>query len=153
LTLDEKGIPAEASARVEIAYKIVERAEALGIPREDVIIDCLTLSLGANVQAGLASLEATRRVRDELGVNQTQGSSNISHAAQTVPRSGGGAWLLALGHRGGAQRAAPPVDLAQVDLVAVLGCHRPGGMGRDNYAMRFISCVRIPLGCAKAGGG
>ena len=56
LTLDEKGIPAEASARVEIAHRIVERAEALGIPREDVIIDCLTLSLGANVKAGLATL-------------------------------------------------------------------------------------------------
>ena len=40
LTLDEKGIPAEAQARVEIAHKIVERAEAIGIPREDVIIDC-----------------------------------------------------------------------------------------------------------------
>ena len=85
LTLDEKGIPAEASARVEIAHKIVERAEKAGIPREDVIIDCLTLSLGANVKAGLATLEATRRVRDELGCNQTQGCSNISHGLPNRP--------------------------------------------------------------------
>ncbi len=83
LTLDEKGIPADAEARVAIAHRIVERAEAMGIPREDVIIDCLTLSLGANVKAGLATLEATRRVRDELGVNQTQGAATSPTACPT----------------------------------------------------------------------
>jgi len=135
LTLDEKGIPAEAAARVEIAYRIVERAEALGIPREDVIIDCLTLSLGANVQAGLATLEATRRVRDELGVNQTQGCSNISHGLPNRPVLTGAYLALAIE----AGLTCPTVDVAQVrpavrsaDLI----------LGRDNYAMRFIAAFR-----------
>jgi 5-methyltetrahydrofolate--homocysteine methyltransferase len=135
LTLDEKGIPAEASARVEIAHKIVERAEALGIPREDVIIDCLTLSLGANVQAGLGTLEATRRVKEELGVNQTQGASNISHGLPNRPVLTGA--YLAMGIQAGL--TCPTVDVALVRM-AVLSADLV--LGRDNYAMRFISAFR-----------
>ncbi len=135
LTLDEKGIPAEAEARLEIAYRIVERAEAIGIPREDVIIDCLTLSLGANVKAGLATLEATRRVRDELGVNQTQGASNISHGLPNRPILTGAYLAMAIE----AGLTCPTVDAAQVRL-AVLSADLV--LGRDNYAMRFISAYR-----------
>jgi 5-methyltetrahydrofolate--homocysteine methyltransferase len=135
LTLDEKGIPAEAQARVEIAHRIVERAEALGIPREDVIIDCLTLSLGANVKAGLATLEATRRVRDELGVNQTQGASNISHGLPNRPVLNGAYLAMAIE----AGLTCPTVDVAQVRL-AVLSADL--ALGRDNYAMRFIAAFR-----------
>jgi 5-methyltetrahydrofolate--homocysteine methyltransferase len=135
LTLNEKGIPAEASARLEIAYRIVERAEAMGIPREDVIIDCLTLSLGANVKAGLATLEATRKVRDELGVNQTQGCSNISHGLPNRPVLN--AAYLAMAIEAGV--TCPTVDVAQVRL-AILSADLI--LGRDNYAMRFISAFR-----------
>jgi 5-methyltetrahydrofolate--homocysteine methyltransferase len=135
LTLDEKGIPAEAEARVEIAHRIVERAEALGIPREDVIIDCLTLSLGANVKAGLATLEATRRVKAELEVNQTQGASNISHGLPNRPVLTGA--YLAMGIEAGL--TCPTVDVAQVRL-AVLAADLV--LGRDNYAMRFIAAFR-----------
>jgi 5-methyltetrahydrofolate--homocysteine methyltransferase len=135
LTLDEKGIPTEASARLEIAYKIIERAEALGIPREDIIIDTLTLSLGANVKAGLSTLEATRRVRDELGVNQTQGCSNISHGLPNRPVLTGAYLAMAIE----AGLTCPTVDVALVRL-AVLSADLV--LGRDNYAMRFISAFR-----------
>jgi 5-methyltetrahydrofolate--homocysteine methyltransferase len=135
LTLDEKGIPAEASARLEIAHKIIERAEALGIPREDIIIDTLTLSLGANVKAGLSTLEATRRVRDELGVNQTQGCSNISHGLPNRPVLTGAYLAMAIE----AGLTCPTVDVALVRL-AVLSADLV--LGRDNYAMRFISAFR-----------
>lgn len=135
LTLDERGIPAEAEARVEIAHRIVERAEAVGIPREDVIIDCLTLSLGANVKAGLSSLEATRRVKAELGVNQTQGASNVSHGLPNRPTLTGAYLAMAIE----AGLTCPTVDVAQVRL-AVLSADLI--LGRDNYAMRFISAFR-----------
>ena len=135
LTLDEKGIPAEASARLEIAHKIVERAEAIGIPREDVIIDTLTLSLGANVKAGLSTLEATRRVKDELGVNQTQGASNISHGLPNRPVLTGAYLAIAIE----AGLTCPTVDVALVRL-AVLSADLV--LGRDNYAMRFITAFR-----------
>lgn len=135
LTLDEKGIPAEAEARVEIAHRIVERAESLGIPREDVIIDCLTLSLGANVKAGLATLEATRSVRDVLGVNQTQGASNISHGLPNRPSLTGAYLAMAIE----AGLTCPTVDVAQVRL-AVLSADLV--LGRDDYARRFIAAFR-----------
>jgi 5-methyltetrahydrofolate--homocysteine methyltransferase len=135
LTLDEKGIPAEAEARVEIAYKIVERAEALGIPREDVIVDCLTLSLGANTKAGLSTLGATRRVRDELGVNQTQGASNISHGLPNRPALNGAYLAMAIE----AGLTCPTVDVALVRL-AVLSADL--ALGRDEYARRFITAFR-----------
>ncbi|MCL5734508.1 MAG: dihydropteroate synthase [Actinobacteria bacterium] len=135
LSLDEKGIPADASARLEIAHKIIERAEAAGIPRHDVIIDTLTLSLGANVKAGLTTLEATRRVRDELGVNQTQGCSNISHGLPNRPALTGA--YLAMGIEAGL--TCPTVDVALVRL-AVLSADLV--LGRDNYAMRFIAAFR-----------
>ena len=135
LTLDEKGIPADAETRVAIAHRIVERAEALGIPREDVIIDCLTLSLGANVKAGLGTLEATRRVRDELGVNQTQGCSNISHGLPNRPVLNGAYLAIAIE----AGLTCPTVDVAQVKL-AILSADLV--LGRDNYAMRFIAAFR-----------
>lgn len=78
LTMDDKGIPDDVNQRVAIAHKIVERAEIMGIPREDVIIDCLALAVGANAKAGLVVIEAIRRVKAELGVNLTVGASNIS---------------------------------------------------------------------------
>jgi 5-methyltetrahydrofolate--homocysteine methyltransferase len=143
LTLDEKGIPAEAEARVAIARRIVERAEALGIPREDVIIDCLTLSLGANVKAGLVTLEATRRVRDELGVNQTQGTSNISHGLPNRPVLNGAYLAMAIE----AGLTCPTADVALVRL-AVLSADL--GLGRDNYAMRFIAAFREAQKAAEA---
>ena len=135
LTLDEEGIPADAEARVAIAHRIVKRAEALAIPREDIIIDCLTLSLGANVKAGLATLEATLRVRDELGVNQTQGASNISHGLPNRPVLNGAYLAMAIE----AGLTCPTVDVALVRM-AVLSADLV--LGRDDYAMRYIAAFR-----------
>jgi 5-methyltetrahydrofolate--homocysteine methyltransferase len=143
LALDDNGIPADAEARVEIAHRIVQRAEAIGIPREDIIIDCLTLSLGANVKAGLGTLEATRRVKAELGVNQTQGASNISHGLPNRPVLTGA--YLAMGIEAGL--TCPTVDVAQVRM-AVLAADLV--LGRDNYAMRFISAFREAQKAAEA---
>ena len=78
LVQDDEGIPKDSERRVAIAHKIVERAEAASIPRSDIIIDCLTLAVGADTTSGLAALETARRVKAELGVNLTLAVSNIS---------------------------------------------------------------------------
>jgi len=78
LVQDDKGIPKDAEGRVSAAHKIVERAEAAGIPREDVVIDCLAFAVGAEPTSGVAVIEAIRRIKAELGVNMTMGASNIS---------------------------------------------------------------------------
>jgi len=78
LTQDDEGVPNNADRRVAIAHKIVQRAEAAGIPSEDIMIDCLAFAVGADTSSGLVTLETIRRVKAELGVNLTLGASNIS---------------------------------------------------------------------------
>lgn len=78
LTLDENGIPKTAEGRFEIAKRIVERAEAMGIERKDVYIDCLTLTVSAEQEACKQTLEALHRVKTELGCRTCLGVSNIS---------------------------------------------------------------------------
>ena len=78
LAMDDEGIPATAEKRFAVAEKIVNRAAQLGIPAGDIIIDCLALTVGADHNAALVTLETIRRVSTELGVNVTLGASNIS---------------------------------------------------------------------------
>lgn len=78
LTLDENGIPKTAEGRFEIAKRIVERAEKLGIDRRDVYIDCLTLTVSAEQDACRETLRALHRVKTELGCKTCLGVSNIS---------------------------------------------------------------------------
>ena len=68
LTLDENGIPKTAQARFDVAKRILERAQELGIRKEDVYIDCLTLTVSAEQAAASQTLEALRRVKTELGL-------------------------------------------------------------------------------------
>jgi 5-methyltetrahydrofolate--homocysteine methyltransferase len=79
LAMDDDGIPHTAEKRLRNAAKIVERAERLGIPRSDVIIDPLVMAVGADTQAARVTLTATRLIVQELGVNITMGASNVSH--------------------------------------------------------------------------
>ena len=78
LLQDDEGIPATIDKRVAIARKILKRGEAIGILREDIVIDCLAIAVGADQKAALITLETIRRVKNELGVNITVGASNVS---------------------------------------------------------------------------
>lgn len=78
LTLDKGGIPQTAQGRVDIARRILDAALAQGIPREDVWIDCLTLTVSAQQEQAAETLKAVRTVREELGLQTVLGVSNIS---------------------------------------------------------------------------
>ena len=78
LTLDENGIPKTADERFALAKKILDRAMALGIRREDVFIDCLTLTASAEQENVMQTVNAVRRVKQELGLRTVLGVSNIS---------------------------------------------------------------------------
>lgn len=78
LTLDEKGIPTSAEGRFAIAQKIVKAATEIGIPKEDIYIDCLTLTASAQQEGAAQTLEALSRCKRELGVRTVLGVSNIS---------------------------------------------------------------------------
>lgn len=78
LTMDQNGIPADPKMRLSIARRILERATRIGIPREDVIIDPLVLTVGADSKAGWVSLHTAELVHNDLGVNVDIGASNVS---------------------------------------------------------------------------
>ncbi len=75
---DETGISHDPDVRFAIAKKIVEAALDYGIPRADVLIDPLVMPAGAVPGAGWTTMQVTRRVREELGVNTVCGASNVS---------------------------------------------------------------------------
>jgi 5-methyltetrahydrofolate--homocysteine methyltransferase len=136
LTMDEDGIPPTSEKRLAVAREIVERAEALGIPAEDVVIDCLSLTVGADdPQAALVTLEAIRMVRRELGVNMTLGASNVSFG---LPEREVVNWaFLAMAIQNGVN--CPIVDAAKV-RPAILAADLL--LGRDEYAMRYIKAYK-----------
>ena len=78
LTLDKGGIPQTAEGRVAIAKRILEAALSYGIPKEDVWIDCLTLTVSAQQEQAEETLRAVHAVRHELGLQTVLGVSNIS---------------------------------------------------------------------------
>lgn len=78
LTLDEKGLPKDAEERVAMAERIIKEAEKYGIGKERIIVDCLTLTVSAQQNAGRDTLEAIRQVKQRFGVKTTLGTSNVS---------------------------------------------------------------------------
>ena len=135
LPQDDNGVPTDIEPRLAIAQRIIERAEALGIPREDIIIDCLTFAVGADSRSGLVTLETIRRVTAELGVNVTLGASNISFGLPD--RS-------LLNHAYVAMAIASGVTCLIVDVARVrpLGLATDVLFNRDGYARRYIQAYR-----------
>ena len=78
LAMDHNGIPQTWEARVEIAKRIMDTALAYGIPKEDIYIDCLTLTVSAQQEQAVETLKAVRYVSEELGLHNVLGVSNIS---------------------------------------------------------------------------
>lgn len=85
LTLDQNGIPPKAEKRFAIAEHILKRAVEYGIPKEDVYIDCLTLTASAEQEAVIETLKALKRVKEELGLKTVLGVSNISFGLPNRP--------------------------------------------------------------------
>ncbi len=85
LTLDENGIPETAQERFKIAEKIINYAESLGIPRRNIIIDCLTLTASAQQKLVPETLKAINLVKNNLGVCTVLGLSNVSFGLPRRP--------------------------------------------------------------------
>jgi 5-methyltetrahydrofolate--homocysteine methyltransferase len=136
LVQDDEGVPKNAERRVKIAHAIVERAEAAGIPREDVVIDCLAFAVGADTDSGPEVLAAIRQVKAELGVNQTLGASNVSFGLPD--RDSLNSAFAALIIEAGVTCLITNVrkELSVVRAVDLL-------LGRDKRAMRYVQAYRM----------
>ena len=78
LTLDDNGIPADADGRVKIAKDILAEAKKYGIDKKDIVFDPLAMAISADNRAALATLDALRRIKTELGCHTSLGVSNVS---------------------------------------------------------------------------
>lgn len=137
LCIDDNGIPATPEARLAVAAKIIERAGQLGIPLADIVIDPLTLTLGADSEAAGVTLKTIELVVKEFGVNITAGASNVSFGMPD--RKYLNAAFIAMAIHAGltcpiTNPLVPEVKTAilAADLV----------MGRDEYGMGWIRAYR-----------
>jgi len=135
LTMDDNGIPTEADQRLKIAGKILERAAKMGIPCEDVVIDPLVLTVGADQKAAKVTLVTIEMVRREFGININLGASNVSFGLpdrHTVNQA-----FLAIGASAGASCVITnPEKLTPIIRATDLL------LGRDAFAARFIKDFR-----------
>ena len=136
LTQDDHGIPKDALSRVNIAEKIINRAIQLGIPKEDVIIDCLALAIGADPRSAVTALEAIREIKNRFGVNITLGASNISFGMPDRPLIN--CSYLAMVIVAGV--TCPVVDAAKV-RPSILATDLL--LNKDNRARRYIQAYRM----------
>lgn len=78
LTLDESGIPATAEGRIAIVEKIYKRAAEFGISQDDIIVDPLAMTVSADDQAAVATLNTVKYVHDIKHGLTSLGVSNVS---------------------------------------------------------------------------
>ena len=131
LAMDEEGITNDPEKRVAVAEKILNRAVRIGIKEEDVVVDPLAMAVSADPVACLVSLETIKLVRQKLGLNITQGASNISFGLPN--REILNSVYMALSIMNGLTcPIANPEKIATVirasDLI----------LGRDDCAIRFV---------------
>jgi 5-methyltetrahydrofolate--homocysteine methyltransferase len=134
---DENGVPPTPEARLEVARKLIKRAGDFGIPPEDIIIDCLALTVGADHNAGRITLDSMVLVRKELGVNLNLGASNVSFGLPDRKIINVAYLSLAIARGLTVAITDPTVPEIQTTLLA---CDLL--MGRDEYAMRWIKAFR-----------
>ena len=99
LTLDENGIPATAEGRFAIAQKILQTAAEYGVDKKDIIFDTLAMTVSADNFAAIATLEALKRIREELGCHTSLGVSNVSFGLPVRDAVNGVFFALALENR------------------------------------------------------
>lgn len=135
LPLDEKGIPDNADGRIKLVDMIIERCLKTGILIEDIVIDCLAMSVGVDSKAGMVTLETIKRVKENYGVNMTLGASNISFSLPGREVVNDAFLSIAIA----AGVTCPVVNVAKArkciqatDLI----------LGRDKFALRYIKYFR-----------
>ena len=136
LANDETGIPETAQQRLDIARKIVSAAGDHGIPPEDVVIDPLAMTVGADTEAVKITLQAISMIRDELGVNMCLGASNVSFGLPQ--RHALGSAFLPMAMAAGLTSAIMSCNRQVVDSVRASDLL----LGHDEWGARWIAAHR-----------
>ena len=142
LCLDENGIPPTWQERTAIAKRILDAALAVGIPREDVLIDCLTLTVSAQQEQAAETLKAVRYVHEELGLRTVLGVSNISFglpARENITVS----FLTQALYAGLDFPIVNPNQDAVMDAIAAFRVLSGEDIDSEAYIRRFSSVTRV----------
>jgi 5-methyltetrahydrofolate--homocysteine methyltransferase len=134
---DDAGIPATPEDRLATAKKLIDRAADYGVPKEDIIIDALALTVGADHNASRVTLASIALIRRELGVNINLGASNVSFGLPD--REYINTAYLALAIANGLTTAITDPTKQEISLT-IMACDLL--MGQDEYAMRWIRAYR-----------
>jgi 5-methyltetrahydrofolate--homocysteine methyltransferase len=137
LCMDNDGIPETPEARLRVAGRIIDRAAKLDIPLEDVVVDPLALTMGADSNAGHVALLTVELVVKEFGVNITMGASNISFGMPDRAFINSAFIAMAI-HAGLTCPITNP--LVTPVITAILAADL--AMGRDTYGQRWIKAYR-----------
>jgi 5-methyltetrahydrofolate--homocysteine methyltransferase len=137
LCMDDDGIPESAEARLKVAGKIIERAGKLGIGPENIVIDPLALTMGADSSAGKLAFDTIKLVVEEFGVNITMGASNISFGMPD--RKYINATFIAMAILSG---LTCPITNPLVPEVNTAVLAADLSMGRDDFGMNWIQAFR-----------
>jgi len=131
LTMDDEGITNDPEKRLIIAEKILERAVKLGINENDVIIDPLVMAVSADPRACIVTLDTIRLVHQKLGLNITQGASNISFGLPNREVLNSAFMVLSILNGLTCPIANPEKIVPIVRATDLILC-------RDDYAVRFL---------------
>jgi 5-methyltetrahydrofolate--homocysteine methyltransferase len=133
LTLDGQGIPKTAAGRLAIAERIITRAEAVGIPRCDIVVDCLALTVSAEQDQAIETLQAIRTLAQEQGMATVLGVSNISFGLPRRPLMSATFFAMAL-QAGLSAAIINPKDQPMMDAFRAAMVL----LGKDLRAERYI---------------
>jgi len=131
LAMDDEGITHDPGKRLKVAEKILERAVKAGIKEEDVIVDPLAMAVSADPRACLVTLETIKLVHDRLGLNITQGASNISFG---LPERD----VLNAVHMTLSILNGLTCPIANPEKIAVTVRAADLILGRDDFAIRYV---------------
>lgn len=137
LCMDDDGIPETPQQRLAVAGKIIEHAGKLGIPVEDLVIDPLALTMGAESNAGKVALDTIQLLVEEFGVNVTMGASNISFGMPD--RKFINSTFIAMAIHAG---MTCPITNPLVPEIVIAVQAADLSMGRDEFGMNWIKAYR-----------
>jgi len=150
LCMDENGIPQDWQGRVAIAKRILDAAQSYGIRKEDVLIDCLTLTVSAQQEQAAETLRAVRAVKEELGLHTVLGVSNISFglpARENITVS----FLTQAMYAGLDLPIVNPNQSAVMDAIASFRVLSGEDRDSEAYIRRFANAAADAVPAAKSG--
>ncbi|MCD6218984.1 methyltetrahydrofolate cobalamin methyltransferase [Candidatus Calescamantes bacterium] len=138
LCMDEKGAPAEAQGRVEIARKVTEILTSHGVKEEDIFFDPIIRPISTESDAGRIALETISKIKEEIpGVKTVCGLSNVSYGLPLRPLLNATFLAMAMG-KGLDGAILDPTEPRIQDVLCAGGALR----GEDTYCLNYISAFR-----------